>query len=92
MYSISDTGPLISAFQSDSFALLTRIFPIVFIPPACADELVRHGWENEMSDVSNQLVIPRRIISGRTGWNHFGGRIKSAFGNCCTTQLVPCTP
>lgn len=55
-YAISDTGPLISAFQSDSFALLTRIFPKILIPAACAEELKSHGWGKEVSDASEHLV------------------------------------
>ncbi len=56
-YAISDTGPLISAFQSDSLALLARIFPMLHIPVACAEELENHGWSREVSDASDHLII-----------------------------------
>lgn len=56
-YAISNTGPLISAFQSDSFQLLTRIFPYIFISKACKAELVKHGWEKEIKAAAPQLII-----------------------------------
>ena len=56
-YAVSDTGPLISAFQSDSFALLTTLFSEIHIPTACEAELVRHGWEKEVRAASSQLRI-----------------------------------
>jgi len=56
-YAISNTGPLISAFQSDSFQLLTRIFPSIFISTACMAELEKHRWKKEIKAVDTQLVI-----------------------------------
>ena len=56
-YAISDTGPLISAFQSDSFTLLTRIFATILVPPACVSELEKHGWQEEIQVAFPQLVI-----------------------------------
>ena len=43
-HAISDTGPLISIFQSDSLDLVTTLVPMIHIPPACVEELIRHGW------------------------------------------------
>lgn len=57
MYAIGDTGPLISAFQSDSFTLLGRIFSEVHVPPACVLELTRHGWSAEVAAAAPTLVI-----------------------------------
>ncbi|HEV8718412.1 MAG TPA: hypothetical protein VGX03_37035 [Candidatus Binatia bacterium] len=62
-YAISNTGPLISAFQSDSFALLTSIFTEIHIPAACVAELTKHGWEGEVRAASPQLVIVK-LTSG----------------------------
>jgi hypothetical protein len=38
-YAISNTGPLISAFQSDRFALLTQIFAKIHVTTVCVAEL-----------------------------------------------------
>lgn len=60
-HTVSNTGPLISAFQSDSFALLTSIFAEIRISTACAAELTKHGWEEEVraaSPKSTPEVIP----------------------------------
>ena len=56
-YALSDTGPLISAFQSQSFTLLTQVFAEVHISPACLAELIKHGWENEVRAASSTLMI-----------------------------------
>jgi len=56
-YAISNTGPLISAFQSDSFGLLTKIFPIVYVSTACVGELKKHGWEQEVRDASSEFEV-----------------------------------
>lgn len=55
IHAISDTGPLISAFQSDSFGLLTKIFSQVLIPVACKAELQEHGWTEELIAASPRL-------------------------------------
>jgi len=54
-YVISDTGPLISVFQSDSFGLLTQVFGAVLISMTCFDELKEHGWETEIDLVAPHL-------------------------------------
>jgi predicted nucleic acid-binding protein len=54
-YAITNTGPLISAFQSDSFKLITKIFPTVFISTVCMAELEAHGWKDEIRAASPQL-------------------------------------
>jgi len=56
-YAISNTGPLISAFQSDSFVLLTKICKKIYITTACVVEFERHGWGNEVKAASPQLVV-----------------------------------
>lgn len=56
-YAVSNTGPLISAFQSDSFALLTQIFTEIHISTVCAAELIKHGWEKEVQAASSSLVV-----------------------------------
>ncbi len=55
-YAISDTGPLISTFQSDSLSLLTSIFAEIHVPEACIKEMVHHGWQQEVEAVADRLV------------------------------------
>jgi len=54
---VSDTGPLISAFQSDSLALLTQILAEIHVPTGCVVELTHHGWEEEVRGASPRLVV-----------------------------------
>jgi predicted nucleic acid-binding protein len=56
-YAVSNTGPLISAFQSNSFELLTQIFAEIHTPSGCVAELVKHGWEDAIKSVSPKLII-----------------------------------
>ena len=49
---ISDTGPLISAFQSESIPILKQVFSTVLLSPTCHSELVEHGWEEELRSVT----------------------------------------
>lgn len=56
-YAISNTGPLISAFQSDSFGLLTKIFTTILVSTTCVDELEKHGWKEEIQSASPRLVV-----------------------------------
>ena len=62
-YAVCNTGPLISAFQSDSFALLTKIFAEIHMSTVCVAELTKHGWEEEVKAVSPKLVIVK-LTSG----------------------------
>lgn len=56
-YVVSDTGPLISAYQSNSMPILMTLFAGISISPACASELKAHGWEGAMNATSSQLTI-----------------------------------
>jgi predicted nucleic acid-binding protein len=56
-YAISDTGPLISALQSDSVPLLASLFSEVHLPAACALELADHGWQDEVESAVNKLLV-----------------------------------
>jgi len=53
---VSNTGPLISAFQSNSFKLLTQIFAEIQVSKVCQAELIRHGWEAEVKAAFPKLV------------------------------------
>ncbi len=56
-YAISDTGPLISCFQSDSFHLFAQIFTEIHLPPVCLKELQEHGWGEYVKTAMPRLVI-----------------------------------
>lgn len=45
---LSDTGPLISIFQSDSLDLLQTLFSHINISETCVAELTKHGWYAEL--------------------------------------------
>lgn len=55
-HAVTNTGPLISAFQSNSVGLLRQIFPVIHGPAACVVELEAHGWKAEVSAARRQLV------------------------------------
>jgi len=52
-----DTGPLISALQSDSLGLLVAVFGTLHTSQTCLDELVRHGWEQAIAQAGRDLAI-----------------------------------
>jgi predicted nucleic acid-binding protein len=54
---VSDTGPLISAFQSGSFPLLHALLGDVVVPKAVADEIAQHGWSNELAAVGEKIRV-----------------------------------
>ena len=56
-YAVCNTGPLISAFQSDSFPLFAQIFTAIQISNVCVGELIRHGWEAEVQAAKPSLVV-----------------------------------
>jgi predicted nucleic acid-binding protein len=60
-YAISNTGPLISAFQSNSFNLLSQIFSEIHTSSICVTELIKHGWEKNIESASPKLVIVELI-------------------------------
>ena len=55
-YAVSNTGPLISAFQSNSFELLTQIFAEIHTSPVCVTELIKHGWDEAINTASLKLI------------------------------------
>lgn len=56
-YAVSNTGPLISAFQSNSFDLFAEVFAEIHTTATCVAELAKHGWEEGVRAVPSQLVI-----------------------------------
>lgn len=53
---VSNTGPLISAFQSSSYPLLTLLFREIHISTICVAELAKHGWEKEVEAAAPHVV------------------------------------
>jgi len=53
---VSNTGPLISAFQSMSMALVWDLFQTIYVPDASVKELIAHGWK-KMVDVHAKRLV-----------------------------------
>ena len=60
---VSDTGPLVSAFQSGSFPLLHALIGDVVVPKAVADEIAQHGWSNALAAAGEKI----RVVELETG-------------------------
>jgi predicted nucleic acid-binding protein len=60
---MSNTGPLISAFQSDSYNLIAALFGTVHTSEACMTELVGHGWEEAVAQCGSRLVSHELTVS-----------------------------
>lgn len=56
LHVVSNTGPLISAFQSDSFQLLVELFGQVHTTTECLRELREHGWSQMVEQAGTNLV------------------------------------
>ena len=54
---VSDTGPLISVFQSGSFPLLHALIGDVVVPKAVADEIIQHGWLNDLAAAGEKIRV-----------------------------------
>ena len=54
---VSDTGPLISAFQSRSLPLLHALIGDVVVPKAVADEITQHGWSDELAVAGEKIRV-----------------------------------
>ena len=54
---VSDTGPLISAFQSGSFPLLHALIGDVVVPKAVADEIAQHGWSDDLAAAGEKIRV-----------------------------------
>ncbi len=53
---VSDTGPLISVFQSDSLDILERLFGEIHITATCLLEIHEHGWGDLIAQMEHLLV------------------------------------
>lgn len=57
IYAITNTGPLISAFQCDGFSLVTGMFDLVYVTKGCVAELEHHGWAEEVRVASELITV-----------------------------------
>lgn len=55
---VSNTGPMVSAFQCDRIDLLKRYFSLIYITPSEREELNVHGWIDEV----NQLIAEGFVV------------------------------
>ena len=70
---VSDTGPLISAFQSNSFHLLTAILGVIHTTERCVAELVSHGWEEALAQAGSDLIRHQLTLSELESANEIAG-------------------
>lgn len=59
---VSNTGPLISAFQSHSLDLMVALFETVHTSEACVAELVGHGWDEALAHAASSVVQHRLTV------------------------------
>ena len=62
---LSDTGPLISIFQSDSLDLLLALFSHVGISETCVAELTKHGWYDDLVRAA-PFVVSHRLTESES--------------------------
>lgn len=55
---VSNTGPLISAFQSGSVPLLVSVFEEIHVPSGVVAELSDHGWTKEFEAALHVVPTP----------------------------------
>lgn len=58
-FAVSDTGPLISMFQSNSLDLALTLFGQIHISETCQAELIKHGWQDVLEQASTTLIIDK---------------------------------
>jgi predicted nucleic acid-binding protein len=54
---ISNTGPLISAFQAACFLLFSQIFACIYTSKICVQEVEDHGYGNGIKAATNLLIV-----------------------------------
>jgi predicted nucleic acid-binding protein len=59
---VSDTGPLISIFQSNSLDILTPLISVFHITPVCRLELSKHGWDHALH-IAGTMFKSRRLTA-----------------------------
>lgn len=56
LFVLSDTGPLVSAFQSDSFDLLNALVGTIHTTSTCLAELIEADWREQVQAAGARLV------------------------------------
>ncbi len=54
---VSNTGPLISAFQCDRTDLLKRYFSVIYIATSELTEFDKHGWADDIRKLINEGFV-----------------------------------
>lgn len=81
LIAISDTGPLISIFQSDSLELLRELFHTVYTTATCLRELHDHGWDDVLEQVDHLLIELTLDDDEMQQAHHLASRIASRSKN-----------
>ncbi|MBI4789570.1 MAG: hypothetical protein HY782_21275 [Chloroflexi bacterium] len=72
---VSNTGPLISVFQSDSFELMSTLFGTIHTSDTCLSELRQHGWGEFVAGFGSKLVGHKLTEAETTQATEWAGRI-----------------
>lgn len=72
---VSNTGPLISMFQSDSFTLVTNLFGVIHTSETWGAELNQHGWKEALTQAGVNLVSHKLTDVEKEQANEFAQRI-----------------
>ncbi len=62
-FAVSDTGPLISMFQSNSLSLALTLFGQIHISETCQAELIKHGWQNVLKQARTTLIVHKLTVT-----------------------------
>lgn len=72
---VSDTGPLISIFQTDSFELFRALFDTIHTSVGCRQELLDHDWEGAIRRADSSLVFRELTEHEKVQANEYAQRI-----------------
>jgi hypothetical protein len=53
---VSNTGPLVSIFQSDSLDLVVALFGRIHTSEACTVELMKHDWGDALAQAGPTII------------------------------------
>jgi predicted nucleic acid-binding protein len=57
MSAISDTGPLISIFQSNSLEIVSMLVGQIYVTPTCVAELKKHEYSEALADSGSSVIV-----------------------------------
>lgn len=61
---VSNTGPLISAFQAERVDILRQLYDVIFIPDSELAEFEKHGAINEIRDLIDSKFVAVHALTG----------------------------